>query len=87
MKTEHGDSSTFAGVLDPGRGRTGPALLKVRLAFLRDAFDEVCRFSGEEFEFSSIHRRVLKISSGRHLSEKQAIFSDVTAIYIVYILN
>ena len=44
MKTENGGFSTFAGVFDPGNGRIGPALLKVRLAFLRDASNGVCRF-------------------------------------------
>ena len=44
LKTENGGFSTFAGVFDPGNGRIGPALLKVRLAFLRDASNDVCRF-------------------------------------------
>ena len=44
LKTENGGFSTFAGVFDPGRGRIGPALLKVRLAFCRDASNDVCHF-------------------------------------------
>ena len=44
LKTENGGFSTFAGVFDPGDGRIGLALLKVRLAFLRDASNDVCRF-------------------------------------------
>ena len=43
LKTENGYFSTFAGVLDPGNGRIGLALLKVRLAFFRDASNDVCR--------------------------------------------
>ena len=41
LKTENGGFSTFAGVFDPGNGRIGPALLRVRLAFLRDASNDV----------------------------------------------
>ena len=33
-----------AGVFDPGTGRIGPAVLKFRLAFLRDASNGVGRF-------------------------------------------
>ena len=44
LKTGNGVFSTFAGVLDPGNGRIGPAQLKVRLAFLRDASNDVCPF-------------------------------------------
>ena len=43
LKIEKGGFRTFAGVFDLGNGRIGPALLKVRLAFLRDASDDVCR--------------------------------------------
>ena len=44
LKTENGGFRAFGGMFDPGRGRIGPALLKVRLAFLRDASNDVCRF-------------------------------------------
>ena len=44
LKTENGDFSTFAGVFDPGNGRIGLALHKVRLAFFRDASNDICRF-------------------------------------------
>ena len=44
LKTENGGFSTFAGVFDPGTGRIGPAVLKFRLAFLRDASNGVDRF-------------------------------------------
>ena len=44
LKTENRGFSTFAGVFDPGNGRIRPALPKVRLTFLRDASNDVCRF-------------------------------------------
>ena len=44
LKTENGYFSTFEGVVDPGTGRIGPAVLKFRLAFLRDASIGVGRF-------------------------------------------
>ena len=44
LKTENGGFSTFAGVFDPGTGRIGPAVLKFRVALLRDASNGVGRF-------------------------------------------
>ena len=70
MKNENGGFSTFAGVLDLGRGRIGPALLIVRLAVLRDISNDVYTFFRRGLYFFSVHRRVLKISFGRHVSEK-----------------
>ena len=62
LKTENGGFSTFAGVFDPGRGRIRPALLKVRLVFLRDASNDVFAVSsGEEFE---IFKRYCRTSFG-----------------------
>ena len=44
-------------------------------------FSEEEQFS-QFADFEIIHRRVLEMSFGRHLSKKQAIFSDKTAVHI-----
>ena len=70
LNTENGGFSTFAGVFDPGTGRIGPAVLKFRLAFLRDVSNGVGRFFRITFFFFSMLRSFLKISFRCFLSEK-----------------
>ena len=56
LKTENGGFSTFAGVFDPVTGKIGPAVLKFRLAFLRDASNGVGRFFRYEIDLKNIYR-------------------------------
>ena len=71
LNTENGGFSTFAGVFDPGTGRIGPAVLKFRLAFLRDASNGVGRFFIIAFffdttQFPQNHFRMLFIRKIGH---------------------
>ena len=82
LQTENGGSSTFAGVFDPGRGRIGPALLKVRLVFfLRDASNHVWRFFMRGVFFFFDPPQFLKISVGRYFYPKNSPFFRMKPLY------
>ena len=77
LKTENRGFNTFAGVFDPGNGRTRPAFLEILPAFSGEASNAACH----QFEKLSTHSSFLKISFGRDLLKKQGPFSDETSIH------
>ena len=82
LQTENGGSSTFAGVFDPGRGRIGPALLKVRLVFFFARRIQPRLAFLHEMSFFFFRSTAVPQNQcwALFLSEKFAIFSDETAI-------
>ena len=84
LKTENRGFNTFAGVFDPGNGRTGPAFLEFPPAIFGRGIQRRLPFLQDIILKNGLHTPVpSKTVSDAMYLKKSAPFSDETSIYSV----